>query len=82
MKIPDAAYMMLKETVLEKCDLSGNLIKRIPSKFFTKFPSLSGKSYSFSLYKFYSNIIYIYNYVHVLVNVSASVSFLTHHGHV
>lgn len=42
LKIPDAAYLMLKETVVAKCDLSGNLIKRIPSKFFTKFPSLSG----------------------------------------
>lgn len=43
MKIPDAAYLMLKETVVEKCDLSGNLLKRIPPKFFSKFPSLSGK---------------------------------------
>lgn len=44
MKIPDAAYLMLKQTVVEKCDLSSNLIKRIPSKFFTKFPAITGRS--------------------------------------
>jgi hypothetical protein len=42
MKIPDAAYFMLKDSVINKCDLSGNNIKRIPSKFCTKFTDLTG----------------------------------------
>ncbi|XP_060601694.1 leucine-rich repeat-containing protein 40-like [Ruditapes philippinarum] len=41
LKIPDAAYFMLKDSVINKCDLSGNNIKRIPSKFCTKFTDLT-----------------------------------------
>ena len=41
-QVPDAAYFMLKSVTVETCDLSNNLIKRIPSKFTTKFPSLTG----------------------------------------
>lgn len=32
---------MMKNVTLETCDLSNNVIKRIPSKFTTKFPSLT-----------------------------------------
>ncbi|XP_045214384.2 leucine-rich repeat-containing protein 20-like [Mercenaria mercenaria] len=41
MKIPDAVYFMLKDSVVNKCDLSDNIIKRIPSKFCTKFQALT-----------------------------------------
>lgn len=41
MKIPDAVYLMLKNSTIHRCDLSGNVIKNIPSKFCTKFPDLT-----------------------------------------
>lgn len=40
-QVPDAVYFMMKNVAVETCDLSNNLIKRIPSKFTTKFPSLT-----------------------------------------
>ncbi|KAL4239879.1 Leucine rich repeat [Mactra antiquata] len=40
LSIPDATYLMLKNSVTEKCDLSYNKIKKITSKFCSKFPVL------------------------------------------
>ena len=48
-QIPDATYFMLKNVTIETCDLSNNLIKRIPSKFCTKLPSLTGMLNSIDL---------------------------------
>ena len=43
---------MLKNSTVETCDLSNNLIKRIPSKFCTKLPSLTGE---------YDTVLSLYN---------------------
>ncbi|XP_052268314.1 leucine-rich repeat and death domain-containing protein 1-like [Dreissena polymorpha] len=40
LKIPDGCYLMLKGVSITTCDLSSNSLKRIPSKFFSKFPLL------------------------------------------
>ncbi|XP_052762950.1 leucine-rich repeat-containing protein 20-like [Mya arenaria] len=40
--IPDAIYFMLKDVELTTCDLSKNSLKKIPPKFCTKFPSITG----------------------------------------
>ena len=41
-QIPEAVFLLMRDTALETCDLSQNLIKRIPSKLPTKFSSLTG----------------------------------------
>ncbi|BFZ17687.1 hypothetical protein BsWGS_20726 [Bradybaena similaris] len=40
-QVPDAVFLLLKNTTLESCNLSQNLIRRIPSKLAVKFSSLS-----------------------------------------
>ncbi|CAL1543180.1 unnamed protein product [Lymnaea stagnalis] len=40
-RIPDAIFLLLRNIELKYCSLSQNLIKRIPSKFGTKFPTLT-----------------------------------------
>ncbi|XP_050391890.1 leucine-rich repeat-containing protein 20 [Patella vulgata] len=40
-QVPDAIYLLMKNTRVEVCDLSGNLIRRIPSKLPTKFPYIT-----------------------------------------
>ncbi|XP_067672389.1 leucine-rich repeat-containing protein 20-like [Haliotis asinina] len=39
-QIPDAVYLLMRNTELETCDISLNLIRRVPAKFGTKFPHL------------------------------------------
>lgn len=37
MQVPDAVYHLMRHTELKTCDLSGNVIKKIPAKFALKF---------------------------------------------
>ncbi|XP_025082879.1 leucine-rich repeat-containing protein 20-like isoform X2 [Pomacea canaliculata] len=39
--IPDAVYMLMRDTVLDICNLSANVLRRIPAKLATKFPNLT-----------------------------------------
>ncbi|KAL5017928.1 hypothetical protein ScPMuIL_003650 [Solemya velum] len=40
-QIPQAVFFMMKNTVVKTCDLSHNLLKKLPSKFFIAFPRLT-----------------------------------------
>lgn len=42
MQVPDAVYFMMKDTNLVACDLSSNLITKIPPKFPVKFSLITG----------------------------------------
>lgn len=44
MQVPDAVYHLMRHTELKTCDLSGNVITKIPPKFATKFSLITGKS--------------------------------------
>lgn len=43
MQIPDAVYHLMRHTELKRCDLSGNVITKIPPKFAVKFSLITGK---------------------------------------
>lgn len=43
MQVPDAVYHLMRHTELKTCDLSGNVITKIPPKFATKFSLITGK---------------------------------------
>lgn len=45
MQVPDAVYHLMRHTELKTCDLSGNVITKIPPKFATKFSLITGKSF-------------------------------------
>ena len=45
-QIPDAVYVMLKETTVQSCDLSKNLLQNLPKKFCSKFSKVTGKHFS------------------------------------
>ena len=40
--VPDAVYMLMRNTTLEVCNLSANVLRRIPAKLAIKFPTLTG----------------------------------------
>lgn len=42
-KVPDAVYMMLKETLVESCNLSQNILQSLPRKLCSKFCRIQGK---------------------------------------
>lgn len=42
MQVPDAVYHLMRHTELKSCDLSGNVITKIPPKFAVKFSLISG----------------------------------------
>lgn len=42
-QVPDAVYHLMRHTELKTCDLSSNVIKKIPAKFSVKFNLLTGK---------------------------------------
>jgi len=44
MQIPDAVYHLMRHTELKRCDLSGNVITKIPPKFAVKFSLITGKN--------------------------------------
>ncbi|XP_045505021.1 leucine-rich repeat-containing protein 40 isoform X2 [Colias croceus] len=41
MQVPDAVYHLMRHTELKSCDLSGNVITKIPPKFTVKFSLIS-----------------------------------------
>lgn len=43
MHVPDAVYHLMRNTELKTCDLSSNVIRKIPPKFSAKFSLLTGK---------------------------------------
>lgn len=43
MQVPDAVYHLMRHTELKSCDLSGNVISKIPPKFAVKFNLITGK---------------------------------------
>lgn len=43
MQVPDAVYHLMRHTELKSCDLSGNVITKIPPKFTAKFSLITGK---------------------------------------
>jgi hypothetical protein len=46
MQIPDAIYFMMKDTTLTACNLSSNVITKIPPKFPAKFSLITGKKFN------------------------------------
>ncbi|KAL3875903.1 hypothetical protein ACJMK2_033808 [Sinanodonta woodiana] len=40
-QVPDAVYLMMKSVTLRICDLSGNLLQKLPSKFPVRFPDIT-----------------------------------------
>lgn len=54
MQVPDAVYHLMRHTELKSCDLSGNVITKIPPKFAVKFSLITGKiSLNKNLYTMY-----------------------------
>ena len=43
MQVPDAVYYMMRNTTLVSCNLSSNVITKIPPKFPAKFSLITGK---------------------------------------
>lgn len=43
MQVPDAVYHLMRHTELKRCNLSGNVITKIPPKFAIKFSLITGK---------------------------------------
>ncbi|KAH8276095.1 hypothetical protein KR018_008538 [Drosophila ironensis] len=48
MQIPDAVYHLMRNTELQTCNISGNELKSIPSKFSMKFGSLTDLNLSYN----------------------------------
>lgn len=42
-QVPDAVYHLMRNTELKTCDLSSNVIKKIPPKFAMKFSLITGQ---------------------------------------
>lgn len=42
-QVPDAVYHLMRNTELKTCDISSNVIKKIPPKFAVKFSLITGK---------------------------------------
>lgn len=49
MQVPDAVYHLMRHTELKSCDLSGNVITKIPPKFAVKFSLITGQYFSFQI---------------------------------
>lgn len=43
MQIPDAVYHLMRNTELQSCNLSGNVLKKVAPKFALKFSAITGK---------------------------------------
>jgi len=43
MQIPDAIYLLMQNTHLVTCDLSNNVISKLPVKFAERFPTVTGE---------------------------------------
>lgn len=46
MQVPDAVYHLMRHTELKSCDLSGNVITKIPPKFAVKFSLITALNLS------------------------------------
>ena len=46
MQVPDAVYHLMRHTALKGCNLSSNVITKIPPKFAVKFSLITGESIS------------------------------------
>lgn len=44
MQVPDAVYHLMRHTDLNSCDLSNNVITKIPPKLAIKFSTITGKN--------------------------------------
>ena len=42
-QIPDAIFLLMKNTSLQSCNLAGNLITKIPTKLATSFSLITGQ---------------------------------------
>lgn len=71
MQVPDAVYHLMRHTELKRCNLSGNVITKIPPKFAIKFSLITGKLINNNrklllnyfvnkFYHFYYNLIFNY----------------------
>ena len=49
MQVPDAVYYMMRNTTLVSCNLSSNVITKIPPKFPAKFSLITGKRKCFNI---------------------------------
>jgi len=49
MQVPDAVYHLMRHTALKGCNLSSNVITKIPPKFAVKFSLITGLGSSISL---------------------------------
>lgn len=44
MQIPDAVYHLMRNTELQSCNLSGNVLKKVTPKFALKFSAITGNT--------------------------------------
>jgi hypothetical protein len=49
MQVPDAVYHLMRHTTLKGCNLSSNVITKLPPKFAVKFSLITGLGNSISL---------------------------------
>lgn len=65
-QVPDAVYHLMRHTELKSCDLSGNVITKIPPKFAVKFNLITGKEKS----RFSSSFTHQEKYLFLELNLS------------
>lgn len=55
MQIPDAVYHLMRNTELQSCNLSGNVLKKVTPKFALKFSAITGNTlkYIYPIYILY-----------------------------
>ena len=61
MQVPDAVYHLMRHTELKACNLSSNVITKIPPKFAIKFSLITGNRNLFSIYFIWLFFIYLEN---------------------
>lgn len=83
MQIPDAIYLLMQNTQLVKCDLSNNVISKLPVKFTERFPSITGKYISCldlgRRMKITKLIVLIVSYVDSRVNLCVRLRYYTYY---
>lgn len=60
MQVPDAVYHLMRHTELKSCDLSGNVITKIPPKLAVKFSLITGQYNNITLFIIKSSFLSIY----------------------
>jgi S-adenosylmethionine hydrolase len=61
MQVPDAVYHLMRNVTLNSCNLSGNVISKIPPKFAISFNLIKGKSHSITISYLTNTISYLTN---------------------